>query len=136
MSTVAFQGCYTSLAKIAEYVHQSAQGAGLDKSSLYAVESAVDEACTNIIVHAYGGEGIGNIQCTCLIDENTLTIILQDQGRPFDPSQICEPDRSAPLEERQTHGLGLYFIHQFMDEVHFEFTSNSGNILKMVKYIH
>jgi Anti-sigma regulatory factor (Ser/Thr protein kinase) len=136
MSTEAFQGNFSSLAKIAEYVRQSAQGTGLDGASLYAVESAVDEACTNIIEHAYGGEGIGDIQCTCLTDANTLTIILQDQGRPFDPAKICIPDISAPLDERLSHGLGLYLIHQFMDEVHFEFTQTSGNILKMTKYIH
>jgi serine/threonine-protein kinase RsbW len=136
MRKEVFRGYFSSLAKIAEYVRQSALDAGLDNKSLYAVESAVDEACTNIIEHAYGGEGIGDIQCTCLTDENTLTIILQDQGRSFDPAQICIPDLDASLDERMSNGLGLYLIHQFMDEVHFEFTQNSGNILKMTKYIH
>ena len=134
--TAAFQGYYTSLEKIAEYVHQSAGETGLDECSLYAVISAVDEACTNIIEHAYGGEGIGDIQCTCLTDESTLTILLQDQGRSFDPTKICKPDLSTSLEKRQTHGLGVYLINCFMDEVHFEFTPNSGNTLTMVKYIH
>jgi serine/threonine-protein kinase RsbW len=136
MTTAAFQGYYTSLEKIAEYVHQSAVAVDLDAYSLYAIESAVDEACSNIIEHAYGGEGLGNIQCTCLTDDNTLTILLHDSGKPFDPTKICTPDLSASLEDRQTHGLGLFFINHYMDEVHFEFTPNSGNTLKMVKYIH
>ncbi|MDR3572675.1 MAG: ATP-binding protein [Anaerolineaceae bacterium] len=135
MKTAAFQGYYSNLEKIAEYVQQSAQGTGLDGYSLYAIESAVDEACSNIIDHAYGGEGIGAIQCTCLKDENKITIILQDQGRPFDPTKICGPDLSTPLEDRQNHGFGLYFMKHFMDEIHFEFTADSGNILKMIKYI-
>ena len=136
MGTEIFQGYYTSLEKIAEFIEETACQAGLDSNSLYQIKWAVDEACTNIIEHAYGGEGLGNIHCSCLTDADKITILLQDQGKPFDPAVIIDPDLCCPLEERQIGGLGLYLIKKFMDEVQFEFKSDYGNTLKLVKYIN
>ena len=129
-----FPGRYESLAEIAKFVRQAAEKAGLSKFAAYTVETAVDEACANIIEHAYGGEGLGEIECICKVSEKGLVIILKDQGRPFDPNKIPHPNTKAPLYERADRGLGLYFIHKWMDEVRFEFIPGAGNILTMVKF--
>lgn len=128
-----FPGRFDSLAKIAEFVARSATMAGLEPAAVYAVEMAVDEACTNIIEHAYGGEGRGEIECSCQINSDGLTVRLRDYGRPFDPDSVPEPDIYADLEERREGGLGLFLIRKLMDEVHFEFTPDAGNILTMIK---
>lgn len=133
MKTVTFLGRYDSLAGIASYVREAAQQAGLDNLAQYQVETAVDEACTNIIEYAYQGENNGDIECTCVVTENELTVILIDHGIPFNPTEIPEPDTDAPLKKRSTQGLGLYIMRQWMDEIHFEFTQNCGNVLRMVK---
>jgi serine/threonine-protein kinase RsbW len=130
--TRTFPGQFNSLAAIGEFVTRAAETVGLDARATYAVQMAVDEACTNIIEYAYGGEGRGDIECTCHTNDDGLTIILRDQGRPFDPGSVPEPDRDADIHECKIGGLGLYFMRQLMDEVHFEFT-DSGNVLTMVK---
>jgi len=124
---------FDSLLPINEFVTAAAKAAGLNASAVYAVQLAVDEAFTNIIEHAYGGEGHGEIECTCRINFNGLTVILRDHGRPFDPTNVPEPDLTAGLESRQKGGLGIYFMRHLMDEVHFEFSLESGNVLTMVK---
>lgn len=131
--TKIFPGRFDSLAKVGEFVTRAAKAAGFGPTAVYAVEMAVDEACTNIIEHAYGGEGRGDIECTCWVDDGELTVTLRDYGSPFDPSSVPEPDINAGLEERREGGLGLYLIRNLMDEVDFEFTSDSGNILTLVK---
>lgn len=128
-----FPGRFDSLAKIGQFVTQAAMQAGLKESAIFAVQMSVDEACSNIIEHAYGGEDIGDIDCTCRIDSEGLTIILHDTGTPFDPNKVPEPDLTSPLEERKEGGLGLFFIHKLMDEVHFEFSAEKGNTLTLVK---
>jgi len=132
LQTNVYPGRFDSLASIGEFVTQAAEQAGLDAQAAYAVQTAVDEACTNIIEHSYGGEGRGEIACTCRINDEGLTVILRDQGRPFDPDSIPRPDLSTSLEDRQESGLGLFFMRYLMDEVRFEFT-DSGNVLTMVK---
>lgn len=121
------------MAKIAKFVTQAAVQAGLNETAIFAVQMSVDEACSNIIEHAYGGENIGDIDCTCKIDSQGLTVILHDWGAPFDPEKVPEPDLTSPLEKRKEGGLGLFFIRKLMDEVHFEFSAEKGNTLTMVK---
>lgn len=128
-----FPGQFESLAPIGEFVVEAAEAAGLDARSVYGVQLAVDEACTNIIEHAYGGEGHGEIECTCHIENAGLTVTLRDYGNPFDPANVAEPDIHAGLDERDSGGLGVYFMHKLLDEVRFEHTSQDGNILTLVK---
>jgi serine/threonine-protein kinase RsbW len=131
-ATQSFPGKYNSLERIGLFVRQIAEEAGLEGFDIFAVEMAVDEACSNIIEHAYEGEGKGEIRCTCAVQVDKLTIVLQDQGKSFDPSIVPKPNLSKNLDEREAHGLGLYFIHQWMDEVYFTSTGLE-NTLTMVK---
>ena len=133
--TLTFPGRFEGLAAISEFVTGAARAAGLDARAIFAVQLAVDEACSNIIDHAYGGEGYGDIECTCRVTDDGLTVILRDHGRSFDPSCVPKPNMCPTLEDEDCTGggLGLHFMHQLMDEVHFEFTPDSGNVLTMVK---
>jgi serine/threonine-protein kinase RsbW len=131
--TRTFPGRFDSLAAIGEFVASAAEAAGLDACAIYAVQLAVDEACSNIIEHAYGAEEQGDIECTYHIQSDGLTVVLRDYGRPFNPADVPDPDTKACLEDRPTGGLGLYFIRQLMDQVHFEFAPDSGNVLTMIK---
>jgi len=131
--TATFPARFDSLAAIGELATHAAEAVGFDARAVYAVQLAVEEACANIIEHAYGGEGRGDIECTCIVNNNGLTVILRDYGRPFDPTSVPDPDLCASLEDREVGGLGLYCIRQLMDKVRFEFTPDSGNVLTMVK---
>jgi anti-sigma regulatory factor (Ser/Thr protein kinase) len=136
--TAVFVARYESLDAIREFVGQAAEVCCMDKKSVYAVQMATDEACTNIIEHAYGGESDNSIECTCRATADQITIILYDCGHTFDPNAVPSPTLNSSLEERSGGGLGLFFMHQLMDEIHFEFIPATPdqpacNILTMVK---
>lgn len=133
MTTITFPGEYKSLEKISEFVVQAARQAGLNEHATYQVDLAVDEACCNIIDHAYGGEGLGDMQCSVEVKPDTLTVILKDRGQPFDPSKVPEPQLNAPLEQVKRRGAGFYLIRKIMDELHYEHTPDGGNVLVLVK---
>lgn len=132
--TRSFRANYKNLAIIGQFIIDQASLAGFSSSDVYAIQTAVDEACSNIIDHAYGGENIGDIQITVQEYNNKLKIILIDQGDPFEPDDIPEPDITSPLEIRKERGLGVYFMRKLMDKVLFEFSQSKGNILTLVKY--
>jgi serine/threonine-protein kinase RsbW len=134
--TKVFIAQYESLRAVREFVGQQAEAFGLDAKAIYAVELATDEAFTNIVEHAYGGESKEFVECTCQIYQVELIIILHDCGQAFDPTCVPEPDLEAPLEDRETGGLGIYFMRKLMDEVHFAPASETGNgcnTLTMIK---
>lgn len=97
----SFSGKYDSLAHIADFVREAAVEAGLENFQLYAVETAVDEACSNIIEHAYGGENKGLIDCTCITSNEGLTIILKDMGQPFNPMEFRHQNQIQKLKITQ-----------------------------------
>jgi len=134
MRTAIFQASYKYLEDMRQFAAQAAKDAGMDDAEVYAVKLAVDEACTNIIEHAYGVENEGEIECTCDAEDDRLTFILRDHGKPFDPSSVTEPDLSSGLEKRPLGGLGVYLMRQLMDEVRFESRGEAGNLLTMVKH--
>ena len=129
---------FENLDKVREFVSQAAQESGLVGTDIYKVQLAVDEACTNIIEHAYGGETGQRIDCTCKIGAEQLTVVLEDCGRPFSPDEIPAPDLNADIAHRPAGGLGLYLIRHLMDEVEYSFITspNNGkhhNTVRMVK---
>jgi len=128
-----FPGQFSSLTAIGEFVVRAAQDAGLDERAVYGVQMAVDEACSNIIEYGYDGGGDGEIECVCRINEIGMTVILRDQGEAFDPDCVPEPDTHADLEDRDGGGLGVYFMRKLTDEMSFEHTTDSGNVLTLVK---
>jgi serine/threonine-protein kinase RsbW len=127
-----FPGRFDSLEKIAQVVQQATREFGLDSCAAYAVETAVDEACSNIIEHAYGGEDKGTIDLTYTIEGSELIITLRDTGKKFNPKKVSPPKLTDQLKYRQTHGLGLFFMRQWMDEVKFD-RVEGYNILTMIK---
>ncbi|MDO9087749.1 MAG: ATP-binding protein [Anaerolineaceae bacterium] len=132
MKTLTFPGSYSSLIKIGDFVTQAARSLGFDGFELYKIETAVDEACSNIIEHAYGQENVGEIEVTVLTDPEKITITLTDFGLPFNPKNVKKPNLSSKLKDRDDHGLGIYMMKQWMDVVNFE-SQNEKNILTMIK---
>ena len=129
-----FSAQVDNLAEISAFVQPFCKEICLDSSSCYHVEIAVDEACSNIIEHAYSGSGEGEIEICCQVNPGDLTITLTDHGKPFTPGDFPEPDVHAPLEERDSHGLGLFFIRNMMDKVVYTRGADHSNILTLVKF--
>ena len=129
---------FKNLEELRNFVGRHAVAYKLNEKQVYQVQLAVDEAFTNIVEHAYGGECQEKIKCTCRITDQGLEITMQDCGNTFKPAEIPDPDLHADLEEREVGGLGLFFIRQLMDEVEFVFITETEpvrecNLLRMVK---
>jgi serine/threonine-protein kinase RsbW len=76
-----FPGRYDQIRNICDFILQGAEVAGLDETAVFHVEFACDEACTNIIEHAYGGENRGEIKIGWEIEGPWFVITIGDQGR-------------------------------------------------------
>ncbi len=133
MPTRKFPGQYENLAKIGEFVSEIAKEAGFDSAQVYSVQLAVDEACTNIIEHGYGGEGRGDILCSCDTTDDGIIIVIKDWGQQFEPDEIADPNFEVPLEELQSRGAGMFLMKKIMDEVKYKFDKFKGNTLTMKK---
>ncbi len=116
-----------------DFVAEAANTVGLDDRASYHCQMAVDEWCTNIIEHGYGGGGDDyTIELILRLQPAQLTMIVADESAPFDPTTLPAPDTNSPLENREPGGLGWYFITKTMNAVHYAY-KNGHNVLTMVK---
>lgn len=96
------------------------------------VVMAVDEACQNIIRHAYEAEEKGVIEIEVHRDAADLVFSLRDYAPRVDPAGVQPRD----LDDVRPGGLGTHLIRQGMDRTEFlRPSSGPGNLLRMVKRI-
>lgn len=98
------------------------------------IKTAVSEAVTNCVVHAYPGQVKGDITLRCELENDLISITIRDKGVGIkDVEKAREPFyTSKPSEERS--GMGFTVMESFMDDV--EVTSNSfGTTVKLTKKI-
>ncbi|MFI5236990.1 MAG: ATP-binding protein [Ignavibacteriales bacterium] len=113
-----------NLSKIRDFVGANASTAGVSQSTVENIVLAVDEACTNIIKHAYKSSPDGEIIIQIEYDESRLTITIIDYGKSFEPERIPQPDLRKYYNERKVGGLGMYLMKSLMDDV--KYTSIPG----------
>ncbi|MBC8182813.1 ATP-binding protein [candidate division KSB1 bacterium] len=104
---------------------------GFCKDDLNNVILAVDESCSNIIKHAYGGPTDKPIQAKINICREKFEIYLRDFGKKADHKKI----KPRNLDDVRPGGLGVHFIKTVMDEVVYDNSFDKGNQLKLVKKI-
>jgi serine/threonine-protein kinase RsbW len=128
------------LALIRQTALEICQRVGLSEFQAYQVEMAVDEACTNVIEHSYGGESVTENEST----ENTILVNfferadgvdveIVDTGKGFDHDVQAVQDPKNYLANKNERGLGMYIIGTFVDSVHYERGTARGNVLRLTK---
>ena len=66
--------------------------------------------------YAYEGEA-GQIAIQMEVQDNIITIVFIDSGKPYNPWEKEDPDTTLSAEERMIGGLGIYMVKKSMDEV-------------------
>ena len=85
----------------------------------FKVNLALEEVVINVM--NYGHEdGLHEIDIILTTEEDSLTIEIVDDGRPFDPLHDAPiPDVNAELEDRNIGGLGIHLVRKMMDDVRY-----------------
>jgi serine/threonine-protein kinase RsbW len=123
-----------NLELIRTFVGMVAQKVGFEEQEIGKIELACDEACTNVIKHAYDEKGKNSLDVAIQIDYQKLTLLVTDHGKGFDPALIKAPDMKKYLAELRVGGLGIYLMRTLMDEVDYDIKPGVRNQVKMVKY--
>ncbi|MGI9302927.1 MAG: ATP-binding protein [Gammaproteobacteria bacterium] len=118
------------LRRVRDVVRKAMRARGCAADELNFIVLAIDEACANIIRHAYGVQPKGDIILEIFDDHGQAVFRLTDFADPVDANVI----RPQPVDELSPGGLGVHFINEIMDEVRFlDPPQGVGNILEMRK---
>jgi serine/threonine-protein kinase RsbW len=132
MPKTTFPAKFDYLDEIRDFVAEIAKEGGFNDKEIYSLQLAADEAASNIIEHAYEGVTNASLDISCDMQNDSIIIIMRDEGRSFDPSRVKQPNLKANLSDRQIGGLGVYLMRKLMDEVKYE-SKGKINTLTMIK---
>ena len=96
---------------------------GFDETLTEHMTLAIREAAANAIKHGNKADPEKIAEVTFDIDEETITIRIEDQGEGFDPEDL--PDPLAPENILKGTGRGIFLMRQLMDHVEFGFEDGS-----------
>lgn len=88
---------------------------GLGDGIAHSVNLALDELLTNTISYGYEDSGNHLIEMTLTVGDGRVTVLLRDDARAFDPTQVADPDLDAELDDRPIGGLGVHIVRAMMD---------------------
>ncbi len=125
---------FESIRWLVSLLDELAREAQLNEQAIFQCRLALDEACANIIRHAYANDPSGEIEAHIRAGKRTFTIRLTDFGEPYDPATLAAaPATVRGLDNARPGGLGLHLMRSVMDEVRYT-PGPRGNHLVMVKH--
>ena len=123
---------------VADLAHQI----GFPDEEIAQIEMSVDEACSNVVKHAYAQhqEWVWQhrrpeIRLDVQTRDNQLIIEIHDHGQKFDFATYRADDIRARIHDMKTNGYGIFIMRKFMDEVTYTSCDATGNTLRLVKYL-
>ena len=120
-----------NLSEVRDFIAEVCLQAGFSKRETNNTKLAMDEACTNIIKHAYYDK-VGTIRIDVQAEPGKVEINIFDRGKPFDWSGVKDPDLQKYVEIGKKGGLGIFLMNRLMDDLDYQ-ASESGNRLYMLK---
>lgn len=122
-----------NLSKIRDFVSSNALKAGFNKDEIDEMILAVDEACTNVIKHAYKFSPEGDIRIEVKFNKSAFTITIEDDGVSFNPDVVPAPDLQKYYREHRVGGLGMYLMKSLMDYVEYRSVPGKYNRVSLTK---
>jgi serine/threonine-protein kinase RsbW len=124
-----------NLERIREFIKSVSAQSGFSDDVIDKISLAVDEACTNIIKHAYKNSPNGDIVINAKLFDNKLTVSITDFGLDFNPDAVPVPDIKKYYQQHKVGGLGIYLMKKLMDEVKYNPSVDNKNQVVLVKYL-
>jgi anti-sigma regulatory factor (Ser/Thr protein kinase) len=132
--TVSFKNQLVEIERLGQVVTEFAQRQHWSSQVLFEVNVSLEEILANVISYAYEDDKEHAIILRLSFANGEMTAQVQDDGRPFNPLEVAEPDIDQPIEERKVGGLGIYLARKFMTDLAYQ-RHEGKNLLTLKKKI-
>lgn len=133
MKTLTVKSNLAELNKIRAFLKANLSVLSISENDYYTIELSLLEICVNIIRYAYP-EDRGEIHLRTWKDNKRFYLEISDEGVPFDPRQVEEPDVEKIISNGQKGGFGIFIARKLMDGFDYK-REKDRNILTIYKTI-
>lgn len=122
------------LSHVLASVRITAEMAGFKNNDITRIEMGVEEACANVIQHAFAPEEEATFDVVIASEALGIRVVIKEKGLPFDVSLLPEYNKEQISAEHDGKGLGLFLMKSMLDEVSFVNLGKEGREVRLFKY--
>ncbi len=127
-----FKSTTNALADVREFVDECAVRFGFGDKEVSEITLAVDEACTNVIKHAYKGNPDSEFEVRILASGTEFQVVVRDWGASFKPEEVPLPNIKDKVKKHKAGGLGIFLMRKLMDTVEYR-GQDASNEVRLVR---
>ena len=124
-----------TIPQLNEFIDGFCEQRDIDNDITMSLNLAIEEAVVNVMNYAYPEGTVGYVDIEADADDDFVTFVISDTGKPFDPTQKDEVNIALSVEERPIGGLGIHLVRRMMDEISYRYADHR-NILTLRKRIN
>ena len=121
--------------KLAAFVDEVCEAAGMDMSTTMQMNLAIEEAVVNVMEYAYPAGTKGEVRIEAQTNDSYVEFIISDDGKPFNPTEKGDVDTTLSAEERSIGGLGIMLVKHYMDDTKYKYVDGQ-NVLTLRKNLN
>ena len=134
MAEFKIEALKENLNHVMSFVDEHLEGVDCPMKAQMQIDLCVEEMFINVASYAYGsGKGDVIIRLEEEKDPSGISIVLVDEGMPYDPLAKADPDVTASADQRQIGGLGIFLVKKNMDNISYRRDGNK-NVFRMTKF--
>lgn len=132
MKEVIVDAAINNIKKVTDFINAELEALDCPIKAETQIDIAIDELFGNIAQYAYYPE-TGKATVRIEVENDPLAVIITfiDNGKPFNPLEVDEPDITKSAEERSIGGLGIFLVKKTMDMIGYEY--KEGQNILMIK---
>ncbi len=117
------------LQRLATWLHDWTDEQGLSPQIVHAIDLASHELVTNIIAYAFSDQTRHCISVQIHRTNGKVTLAIEDDGKPFDPSTAPAPARPKTLKDAPMGGRGIQLARQLSDEMRYHRSDGRNHLI-------
>lgn len=98
------------------------------------VRLVIEELVVNVVRYAYDDQKAHRIDVDVRTEPRRVVVTVEDDGKPFDPSQAPPPRLREPLETRPTGGLGIFLVKRLSNDMTYTRHGERNRVRVVVDY--
>lgn len=129
-------GCsLENLQGIRDFIRTSLKNHGISELEISEMVLALDEMCSNLMIHAHDCNPQELFELEIAVDENKPVVFeIIDKGTVFDINTFSEPTMDNLIHEKRKGGLGIRLVKSIMDSIEYNQLGNKS-ICRLVKRV-
>ena len=126
---IAMTNDLREITEVASQIDSFCKTHKLSSEIAYSVNLSLEELLANTISYGYEDDGTHRIEILVRLENQTLIIIIIDDGIAFDPTQAPAQEQFMSLEEPELGGLGLLLINRMMNGLEYQRRANCNIVI-------